>query len=123
MHDAVLDPLLRDLDRGDISGVAQKGRGAVADFAHGRDRYVTPDIGGISFASLGRGEALEAFELDSAKDEMDRFELRPIKRARRSFNATFDLEPEAVGTWGLGNEWASDLFAGWRHSSGLRIRI
>ena len=67
VDDAVGDLLLGHLDRGDIAGVAKDGRGAVADFAHHRDRHVAPDERRVGRRELAAGQPLQPVELDAAK--------------------------------------------------------
>ena len=114
---AVGDALLGHLDRGDITGVAQDGGGAVANLADDRDRMLLADKGRKSRSErLGR-QAAQIVELDVAQGEADVAIFGAIQRARRAFDVAFDGEARA-GVFRTVRRGADDLLAGrrqWRH--------
>jgi len=67
MDDAIFDTLLRDLDRGDVSGIAENRRRAVANLADDRDRRFMADIRRIGRREVGSGQAAKTLELDRAQ--------------------------------------------------------
>ena len=98
--DSVGDSLLGHLDRGDVAGVAQDGRGAVADFADDGDRHVVADEGRVGASESRARESLQPLELGAAKDEMDRAEFGTVERAGRALDPAFDFEPRRVRAGG-----------------------
>ena len=82
---AVRDPLLRHLDRCDIAGVAQDGRGAVADLADRRDIGSSWPMncatGGAQFL---RRQAAQLVEGDLGQGEADVLIFGPVERAGRA---------------------------------------
>ena len=90
--DAILDPLFGNLDRGDIAGIAQDGRGAVADFADRGDRHVPADERRIGRSELVAGQALEA-PRTRRREGSKRIDLnRAVERAGSPFDTALDLK-------------------------------
>ena len=79
---SIFDPLGRHLDRGEISLVAQIGRGAVANFADYRYWLVGPGIIVPGAAHLARRRALEIVELDIGQLDPDIGKFGIGQRAR-----------------------------------------
>ena len=110
---AVGDPLLGHLDRGDIAGLAQHGRGAVAYLADRGDPHLLPDEAGVSGAQLLGGEAAQILEHDIPQGEADVRIVRPVERAGRALDVALDGQPGGRGL-AAGGRGAVDLLAGRR---------
>src|SRR5206468_4499821 len=90
-NDSGGDALFGDLNRGDIAGVAQDGRGAIADFADDGDRLVVADVGRVRGAELTGAEPLQPFELHPANREVNVAKFRTVEGARGALDSAFDL--------------------------------
>ena len=108
---AVGDALLGHLDRSDIAGLAEQGRGAVPDLADRRDvEFLALERGPGGAELLGRQPA-QVVEGDVLQGEADVLIFGPVERAGRAFDAALDAEPGA-GRLDRRWRWPVDLLAG-----------
>ena len=91
-HNAAFDSLRRHLNCGDVTGVVENRRCAVADLADRRDRHLAADERSEAGREIGAGQALQALELGAAHGKADRLELGPIEGAWRALYTALDLE-------------------------------
>ena len=109
---AAFDALLGDLDRGDVASIAQDRCRAVSDLAHGRDRDVLADIGGIARRQVGTDEPLRCLELGAAQHEVDRAEFRTVESTGSALDPAFDLQ--SALRWLGRRRLPGHFLAGWR---------